>query len=91
MRTLITGATGYLGKELVETIAKESPSDFSINDNLVLLGHSEKRADELGRKHNTKVHIGEISDSYFADSIELRGRNAIWRTGRYRAAGMARK
>ena len=59
MAILITGATGFLGRALVERYGQDNSEDW-IKSNLVLLGHSEKRADFLRRKYNTKVFVGDV-------------------------------
>ena len=66
MNYLITGAPGFLGNEIVDSILNSNSKN---NDELILLGHSEKRADKLSRKHGIPVFVGDIQDSYFLENI----------------------
>jgi|TARA_B100001094_G_C18150025_1_gene783113 FlaA1/EpsC-like NDP-sugar epimerase len=65
MKTLITGATGHLGTSLVSSLLALDEN----KNNLVLLGNSEKRSDVLRRKYGVKVHVGDISNDSFLNSI----------------------
>ncbi len=67
MKLLLTGATGFLGNSILQRINSEPDNKWK--DNLVLLGHSEKRADEVRREYNLPVYIGDIKDNYFLDRI----------------------
>ena len=68
MKLLLTGATGFLGNSILRRIHTE-PYNSKWLDKLVLLGHSEKRADEVRREYNLPVYIGDIKDTYFLDRI----------------------
>ena len=65
MKTLITGATGYLGSEIVKQLLNSGTA----KNNLLLLGNSEKRSDSLRRKYGVKVLIGDICDKNFLRNI----------------------
>ena len=67
MKLLLTGATGFLGNSILQRILSEPDNIWK--DNMVLLGHSEKRADEVRREYNLPVYIGDIKDNYFLDRI----------------------
>ena len=67
MNYLITGAAGFLGSEIVERLT--SDNNLKNKDQLILLGHSEKRADILSRKYNIPVFIGDIKDSSFLETV----------------------
>ena len=61
MTILITGATGSLGKVIVDRLIKEfGKSNPHLNEKLILLGHSEKRADSLRVLHGIPVFVGDI-------------------------------
>lgn len=69
MKTLITGATGYLGSIIVQNLFTKSGSEEETRKNLILLGHSEKRADTLRRLHGVKVYVGDIKDELFLEPL----------------------
>ena len=69
MKTLITGASGYFGRALVHRLTNgDCPAGWDPNE-LVLLGHSEQKADELMRSHMLPVYIGDISRRSFLEKI----------------------
>lgn len=70
MATLITGATGFLGQAIVDRLLQDSEKhDSASNPKLVLLGHSEKRADVLRRLHGMPVFVGDIQNEFFLEKI----------------------
>ena len=62
MSILITGATGFLGRSIVKRYV-------STENDLILLGHSEKRSDEVRRNFGLEVHIGDIKDRNFIENL----------------------
>ena len=69
MTTLITGASGFLGRRIVDLILNSDEYQDLASEGLVLLGHSEKRADFLRRKTDIPVFIGDISNYFFMENI----------------------
>jgi len=69
MTTLITGASGFLGRKIVDCILNNTDYQNLLADGLILLGHSEKRADFLMRETGIPVYVGDISDSFFLEKI----------------------
>ncbi|MAE59870.1 MAG: hypothetical protein CMJ49_00785 [Planctomycetaceae bacterium] len=69
MKTLITGASGYFGRALVHRLTNGNAPAGWDPDELILLGHSEQKADELMRSHIMSVYIGDIGQRSFLEKI----------------------
>jgi len=69
MTTLITGASGFLGRKIVDCILNNTDYQNLLADGLILLGHSEKRADFLQRETGIPVYVGDISNGFFLENI----------------------
>ena len=69
MVTLITGASGFLGRKIVDCILNNASYQNLLDDGLILLGHSEKKVDFLRRETGIPVYVGDISNGFFLEKI----------------------
>ena len=76
MATLITGASGFLGRKIVDCILNDADYQSLLADGLILLGHSEKRADFLRRETGIPVYVGDISNGFFLEKEKLPSKNS---------------